>query len=77
MENNNYVFLADAFGYGPITTLCQIVIELKKQLKGNYIFTGPKMCISQAKKYNIFVFLLILVLNNPTSKTNYQLNIYF
>lgn len=54
MENNNYVFLADAFGYGPITTLCQIVIELKKQLKGNYIFTGPKMCISQAKKYNIF-----------------------
>ena len=45
MENNNYVFLADAFGYGPITTLCQIVIELKKQLKGNYIFTGPKMCI--------------------------------
>ena len=51
---NNYIFLADAFGYGPITTSCLIAKKLKEKSKNKFIFIGPSYCIEKAKKENVF-----------------------
>lgn len=52
--NNNIVFLADAFGYGPITTLCLIAEQIKKNVNNKLVFVGPKMCVEYATKLQIF-----------------------
>lgn len=52
MNKKTYVLLADAFGYGPITTLIGIAKELKKQ-DVNLIFVGPKFCLEKIKKEHI------------------------
>ena len=52
MNKKTYVLLADAFGYGPITTLIGIAKELKKQ-DVNLMFVGPKFCLEKIKKENI------------------------
>lgn len=51
---NSIVFLADAFGYGPITTLCLIAEQIKKNVNNKLIFVGPKMCVEYATKLQIF-----------------------
>lgn len=52
MKNKKYILLADAFGYGPITTLINISKELKKK-KIEQIFIGPKFCLKKIKKENL------------------------
>ena len=48
MKNKEYILLADAFGYGPITTLINISKELKKK-NVKQIFIGPKFCLEKIK----------------------------
>ena len=52
MNNKTYVLLADAFGYGPITTLINVAKELKKQ-NIKLVFIGPLFCIEKIEKENI------------------------
>ncbi len=49
MKNKTYVLLADAFGYGPITTLINLAEELKKQ-DIKLVFIGPQFCVEKIKK---------------------------
>lgn len=54
MKENNIIFLADAFGYGPITTLLLIAEQLRKKTNAKFIFIGPKLCVNYLNKSNIF-----------------------
>ncbi len=49
MNKETYILLADAFGYGPITTLINISYELKKR-EVKLIFVGPEFCLNKIKK---------------------------
>ena len=52
MKNKKFVLLADAFGYGPITTLINVSKELKKRgVKQTFI--GPKLCLDKIKKEDL------------------------
>lgn len=52
MKNKKYILLADAFGYGPITTLINVSKELKKY-NVKQVFIGPNFCLEKIKLENL------------------------
>lgn len=60
-----YVFLADAFGYGPVVTACNLADKLKKSKECKLIFIGPMFCTDMAMKYEVFDEIIVCKSYNP------------
>ncbi len=69
---NTYLFLAEAFGYGPIVTACNLAKKIKHKKKCRLIFAGPIFCVNVAKKFRVFDEIIIC---NSYNEENIEKNI--